>query len=598
MERTCNGTGFLHAHAQDRKGGKRTRFAGAAICAACVAVAAQPAAAQGLNPTWVDFDTMPGVNGYDEVTDIVYSDVGPVTSVYVTGWMTTSSGATVMATTQFKANSDPGGQFVRRALYPDPLTATGTNKASSMTIDPATGDIYVAGEINGANGQDYAVIKYDADLNLHQSWQPTQFDPIVGVRTYDGTARNDDRIIDVEFLSHIELRNPILVVTGESKGQLPPYQESGISTGYDIVTIGYNAATGERDPYYFKGNNGVRRYDANYGDDRPAEMRLELYPLVFDPDGEGGSEYRPMVYIAATQWTDYVARNDILLLNYGARDKANTFAVQWVMKVYNGLTSGDDFGTGIDAHTFFSGGEAVEIKVVAIGVTPHFDPPAAASSGSARGGTGNALLTVPDNDYITLNFDALLIDGLSPDGFALPRWSSAGYGEGIRICNGPGTPLNSDDYAADIAVVPGGQPFTSIAWITGKAGDAAGTVYGAGTLRYDTSTYAIPDTPSIVSMISGAQSVEQGVGVTAMRQDQFYVTGSIAGGQVRDFLTFKIDDAFPNTPIWLATQDASGGIDRATAITRKTGSAVVFVAGYGYRPGTGRDFMVIRYDGP
>ena len=126
-----------------------------------------------------------------------------------------------------------------------------------------------------------------------------------------------------------------------------------------------------------------------------------------------------------------------------------------------------------------------------------------------------------------------------------------------------------------------------------------GGVYSAGTIRYDTSTYAVPAAPSLVSLISGSQSLEEGVRVASVSKDEFVVTGWTAIPLPKDFMTFRVHELLPNTPIWLATQDASGGVDQATAIIAPNGSAgPVYVAGYGYRPGTGRDFMVIRYDGP
>ena len=211
MEHDMNRTEYRCAHTspRDRRGRRiLTRVAAGVIGGGLVLGAASPASAQfrsaaaappGPTLCWQAREFHAGgngpVNGPDNAVEIVYwiDDITnpgePVNYVFITGYHTTASGATVFAT--FKYEADYTGQGENEplfsAFFPPIAGATGTNKAVAMAFDPDTGDVYVTGESSGPNGQDYVTIRYDTDLDEVWPSEPR----------YNGPANGDDSPVDI-----------------------------------------------------------------------------------------------------------------------------------------------------------------------------------------------------------------------------------------------------------------------------------------------------------------------------------------------------------------------------------------------------------------
>ncbi|MCH7907772.1 MAG: hypothetical protein IIB26_10115, partial [Chloroflexi bacterium] len=146
--------------------------------------------------TWQAREWQPEVAETDVAADILHW-VDPSTSIpyiFMTGYQTTSSGATVIATHKYLANGDgdPINNWVARAFWPEPAIAVGTNKGVAMAIDPSNGTLYVVGEVNGiTTGQDYITIPYTKDLGA----------PLTGWTTpnfyHNALANGDDVPVDI-----------------------------------------------------------------------------------------------------------------------------------------------------------------------------------------------------------------------------------------------------------------------------------------------------------------------------------------------------------------------------------------------------------------
>ena len=161
---------------------------------------------------WVKRYNGPG-NGNDAATSMA---VNPASgTVYVTGQsFGTSATGPDYATVAYDASGSQ--QWVRRYTFP----GGNTDDATSVTVNPASGTVYVTGHSwGGASGYDYATVAYTAAGT--QQW----------VRRYNGTGNNSDQASSVA----VNPASGTVYVTGQS---------AGTSTGADYATIAYNAASG------------------------------------------------------------------------------------------------------------------------------------------------------------------------------------------------------------------------------------------------------------------------------------------------------------------------------------------------------------------
>ena len=175
------------------------------IGAAVIAVSATPQSAAAQTERWTAREFQTGVFGQDNAVDVAFWKDGNDEWVYMTGYHTTDSGATVFATHKYAADDTGVATWASRAFYPPvPATATGTNRAVAITVDPVSGDVYVTGESsdpNGLEGFDYVIIKYDKFLVPDADWIIAGHSGAV-VRwdnpTFGG-ATSHDRPVDIVF---------------------------------------------------------------------------------------------------------------------------------------------------------------------------------------------------------------------------------------------------------------------------------------------------------------------------------------------------------------------------------------------------------------
>ncbi|MCH8270027.1 MAG: hypothetical protein IH985_02295 [Planctomycetes bacterium] len=361
-DRSCERTGIV--------------LIGAAIIA--IGGTAPPATAQ-VTQQWHAREFQDNVFGVDDAVDIAYWKDGNVEWVYVTGYQTTASGATVFATHKYDANfSGPGeNEPVVSRFYPDPpASATGTNKAVAIAVDPVSGDVYFTGEsidTSGMmNGLDYVTIKYDKDLDPHDDWIMAGH-PGAVVRwdnpIFAGPGSHD-RPVDIALGKRFE-GNPfdnVIGITGRSYG--------GPATKYDIVTVLMEAGTG--DPWSDWGNvgwgMGARSFNGD-ADSNDSAAELDVIWTGDIPEAPPGVD----TYVAGT--TRYLhsgqPNDDIVTIKYDtAGSPAAPFG--WT-NVYNGPMNADDVATAMVV-------DFIKYKAVFVcGYTPHYVAGASASSGGGSG---------------------------------------------------------------------------------------------------------------------------------------------------------------------------------------------------------------------
>ncbi|MFG0285700.1 MAG: hypothetical protein ACF8R7_14880 [Phycisphaerales bacterium JB039] len=195
--------------------------------------------------------------------------------VFVTGYVTEMDDDTVLGTrvATFKYDAtfwdSEGGDPpdpTDEAYFPElgtPLSEGSFYQARAMALDPASGDIYVAGVAPRPSGSDldYLVIKYDKGLN--EKW----------AQYYNGPVSGNDAAADIALAIDSDVL--FVVVTGTSPGD---------GTGLDIATIALNPDTGEFDEDSWPDvgwGDGVRRYnnDAADGDDRAAAVAADAFDV-------------------------------------------------------------------------------------------------------------------------------------------------------------------------------------------------------------------------------------------------------------------------------------------------------------------------------
>lgn len=418
-----------------------------------IMAAAGVAAAQGPSLIWQSREFLTDAQGQpvfgpDAGVDVVtWQEPGVGTWIYVTGYHTTASGAEVIATYKYQFDPATGQnpQWERRAFFPDPEFAVGRHRGAAITVDAATGEVYVVGEGVGANGvPDYITIKYDKDLD------PTNFPPGrlwpsqgdgLGVRRYNAVG-GPDRAVDVLFFSGLEPGEGDVVVTGTSWG--------GPGTGYDIATLRYgpDGEFSDKWPAHHPalGPQGIRRYNNVLinGSDRAAEMG---FINVAEPEQCGGQ----WVAVAGTTWNGSVNQDDFVLIRYGADGDPGvgvSTCPGWT-RLFNGPAGGNDQCTGILAF----GPDSNISWVGQVGVSIHPETSAAA-------GFGAGPLAAPANtDFSAVLYWEVLGQPLSfwdPD----PVTGSIG-----RLWDGP--LASSAEWCND-------GDLSNVVWLTGRTPSATG----------------------------------------------------------------------------------------------------------------------------
>ncbi|MCH7791744.1 MAG: hypothetical protein IID31_05640 [Planctomycetes bacterium] len=561
-----------HTWPRDRRGRRLlTRVAAGVIGGGMVLAAGSPASAQfrsaaaappGPTLGWQAREFQDSVNGPDNAVDIQYwfDDITnpgePVNYVFITGWQTTSDGATVFATHKYEADYTGQGENepIFSAFYPDPSGATGTNKAVAMAFDPDTGDVYVTGESSGPNGQDYVTIRYNKDLG--EVW--------TSVSRYNGPANGDDIPVDIV---HYGSTGYVVAVTGRSLG---------VGTGDDIATVLYNTLDGTLAsgwwPSGVNGPAGERRYDGpGVGPDRP--VGVGVIEIVV----KGGDGGYVGVFVSGTEST--VGEGDnIVTLAY------TQFGFLSAVRSFDGPESGDDVATAMVSRTKRDQG-GVYVPEFSFISTCGYTP------GAVQG----------DTDYVVVSYWHFINGCHLPVSSCLEDPYVFGDSE-FRIWGGPAPAALSDDrpLAIDIRA-------DAWLWITGRVREAEGTAYDIGTIQYDmygtgSWTQANPAGPDpTAEWIWGVldDTNEWGTAVDA-HGIVAYVGGRVSRGGVNSYAMFKFDVRMPFTPVWTALHRALQASDTIEAIVALDNAVPdpVFVAGGSGLSATGKDQLTLRYDQP
>ncbi|MGE5276880.1 MAG: PKD domain-containing protein [Acidobacteriota bacterium] len=208
-------------------------------------LAAAPAAAQVPN-AWYAINTGHGGNGYDEAKAVAVDTQG---NVYVTGTIgNVPSGPSCCNGDLIVVKYDKNGVQQWGMGYDG--SAHGNDVGNSIALDHA-GNVYVAGAATGTGtGLDIVVAKFDPAGNA--KW----------LKLYNGPGNGDDYLdthsLVVDRFGHV-------TVAGLS---------AGTGTGFDFVTIQYDADTGNR--------NWVARYNGPGGtNDKGRAIAEDVYGNVY-----------------------------------------------------------------------------------------------------------------------------------------------------------------------------------------------------------------------------------------------------------------------------------------------------------------------------
>jgi hypothetical protein len=173
---------------------------------------------------WVSRYNGPG-NGYDRAASVAVSPAG--STVFVTGTSKGKTSGPDYATIAYNAAAG-ARKWVSRYNGP----GNGADRASSVTVSPAGGRVFVTGTSKGkTSGPDYATVAYNAAAGARK-W----------VSRYNGPGNGTDRAASVA----VSPSGGRVFVTGRS---------AGAKTGADYATVAYSARTGAR--------KWVKRYDGS-----------------------------------------------------------------------------------------------------------------------------------------------------------------------------------------------------------------------------------------------------------------------------------------------------------------------------------------------
>ncbi|MDZ7362986.1 MAG: SBBP repeat-containing protein [candidate division KSB1 bacterium] len=485
--------------------------------------------------------------------------------VYVTGESWGSGTAYDYAT--LKYNSAGAEQWVARYNGP----GNSSDFARALSVDPASGDVYVTGYSRGAGtAYDYATLKYNSAGA--QQW----------VARYNGPGNFDD----AAYALGVDVAGNVYV-TGLSYGS---------GTSYDYATIKYNSAGAEQwvDRYNGPGNSSdyayalgldaagnvyVTGYSWGSGTSHDyatikynsAGVRLWLerhnepgndsdYAQALAVDAAGniglaGASYRldtdydflTVKYNSASlkQWSDrYNGPGN-------SRERPTAMAADAAGNVY---VTGASFAsrTGYDYATIkYNAAGIMEWSARYAGPGSSFDEP----SDLAVDNFGNVYVTGSsgtikyNKDGVQQWFDmqkgtALAVDaagnvhvtgeifGLSSQvDYATIKYNSAGVKQWIKYYNGPD---NTSDYAAALAIDPAGNVYvTGTSYNARRGPDYATVKYNSAGVEQWVARYNGP-----------ADSSDFAFAIAVDNAGNVYVTGSSRGANlVYDYATIKYNSA-------------------------------------------------------
>jgi DNA-binding beta-propeller fold protein YncE len=264
------------------------------------------AAANGT-PRWVRRYNGPG-NGNDQANAVT---VNPATgAVYVTGQSPGGPSPSGLDYATIAYDASGTKQWVARYAGP----GNNTDDATSVTVSPTTGTVYVTGySWGGASEYDYATIAYTASGT--RQW----------VARYNGPGNN----YDVASSVAVSPASGTVYVTGKS---------TGTGTGYDYATIAYTASGTK---------SWVSRYDdPSHGSDIADALAVSPTGGTVYVTGENGTDYATIGYNAADgtqQWVSHYNGSSVWPSSIAVSPTTGT--------VFVGATSASTSATGNDYTT-------------------------------------------------------------------------------------------------------------------------------------------------------------------------------------------------------------------------------------------------------
>ena len=448
-------------------------------------------------------------------------------NVYVTGTGIRSNSSYDYLTLKYTSD----GQLAWSAYYNGP--GNGGDFARAIDLD-TSGNVYVTGRSYGFfTLTDYATVKYTADGEM------------VWVARFDGFGNSFDDPSD-------------LVIDKEGNIYVTGIVASA-STGYDIMTVKYNA-------------NGLQLWKARYNgpgnaDDNPTSLST-------DPEG--------FVYLGGSSVGDGTGR-DILTIKYNPQ----TGAQMWTFR-YDYLASNDDIGTAMVLDAFNSvyvGGNSIDataqqgivmLKYTTSGITDQLWTARLKGPGMSFD-QGRSIITDESGNII---IGGTSVDPSSGEDFALIKYLSDGtLSESMRY-NGPF--FYDDDLQSIVR-------------------DSKGNIYLAGTIYkrfypcdYGIVKYSSQGTKEWERFYNGESDSYDFVTAAAVDDsDNVILTGFSAGEQSYDYVTIKYSPSGDEQ--WIETYDAAGGGDDLAyaATTDKEGN--ILIAGLSYGGGSNSDYSIVKY---
>ncbi|MBS4015906.1 MAG: SBBP repeat-containing protein [Candidatus Latescibacteria bacterium] len=499
-------------------------------------------------------------------------------NVYVTGASDGGSSDYDYLTIKYSANGQE--QWVRRYNG----TGNGDDIANCLAID-AAGNVYVSGESEGDENDDYITIKYNAQgvqqwLNRYDGIGDS-YDYAYGiavdaqgnvyvtgasgdddadfdyatvkynangvqqwVRRYDGTGNDDD----FAYAIALDAQGNIYV-TGTS---------FGITSAYDYATVKYNSA-------------GTRQWTARYN----GTGNSWDYPEAIAVDNVGN------VYITGDSYGldntyDYVTI------------KYNTSGIeQWVQR-YQGTGNGEDYvyGLGLDAqnNVYVTGG-SVGLYTESDYLTVKYSSAGNPEWSQRYDGQGNSIdqasaliIDQYDNAYVTGSSTG---SGTGSD-YLTVKYNNVGVQEWAVRYNGL---ANGNDNAYAIANDIHGNVYVT------------GTSYGVGT-NYDIATvkYDLNGNQQWSVRYNGPRNLYDWANAIAVdNAGNVYVTGGSEGiGTDFDCVTIKYNAAGQEQ--WVQRYNGiANSIDYANAIAIDI-VGNVYIAGVCFSPGSSYNYLTIKYN--
>ena len=407
-------------------------------------------------------------------------------NIYVTGM---SEGTLIMGpgleggdyrTTKYLSTDNYAGVVSWSRTYNGCLVSDnigGIDWAQAIAVD-SSGNVYVTGgsEGEGANGMDYATVKYDSQGN--QAW----------VARYNGPASGYDQALAIAVDS-----SGNIYVTGES---------FGTDQGYDYATVKYNSS-------------GVEQWVARY--DESAATNDSDVATAIAVDGQGnvyvtGRSLGALIYI---DYADYatvkydangVQRWVATYDGAGGSDIAEAIALDGQGNVY--VCGSSDGATGDWDYAvvkYKDNGDTADQVWVA-----RYNGPVSgmdSANDMAIDASGNIYVTGYSQDEVT-GFDYATVKFEDHGTYASEAWVARYDG-----------PVSGDDWASALALDGGGNVY-----VTGESPNGVSSDYA--TVKYDSSGKEV-----WVARYDGpAGGLDSATDIVVDGRGNVFVTGTSAGG--------------------------------------------------------------------